>query len=142
MKIWTSYYSITKGLIKANLKPIGISLYPPQWFLMSGQKNFEMLAPSREIFAIKSEAMYALRFNEYLETLDAANIFEALGDLAKGNDMALLCFEKPGEFCHRHLVSKWLERELAISVKEWPFHGHKTTLADPAKPQSPPTLFD
>lgn len=141
MKIYTSYYAITKGLIKANLKPIGISLYPPQWYLMSGQKNFELLAPSREIFAIKSQEAYTLRFNEYLSTLDAANVFDALGDFGGGKDVALLCFEKPGEFCHRRLVAKWLELELAITVKEWPFHNHQATLADPIKPQ-PPTLFD
>lgn len=25
-----------------------------------------------------------------------------------GEDAVLLCYEKPGDFCHRHLVSQWL----------------------------------
>ena len=26
------------------------------------------------------------------------------------NDIALICYEKPTDFCHRHLVSDWLNK--------------------------------
>jgi hypothetical protein len=31
----------------------------------------------------------------------------------------MLCWEAPGEFCHRRLVAEWLEGELGIQVPEW-----------------------
>ncbi|EDW8799046.1 TPA: hypothetical protein G8N45_002632 [Salmonella enterica] len=31
----------------------------------------------------------------------------------------LMCWEKPGEFCHRQLVARWFRRELGISVEEY-----------------------
>ncbi|EDP8947924.1 hypothetical protein IDN71_003483 [Salmonella enterica] len=31
----------------------------------------------------------------------------------------LLCWEKPGEFCHRQLVARWFRRELGIAVEEY-----------------------
>lgn len=33
-------------------------------------------------------------------------------------DCILMCWEKPNQFCHRHLVAKWLENNLGITVKE------------------------
>ena len=32
--------------------------------------------------------------------------------------IALVCYEKPSDFCHRHLVSKWLS-ENGYECKEW-----------------------
>lgn len=28
--------------------------------------------------------------------------------LSGGKDIALICYEKPTDFCHRHLVAEWL----------------------------------
>jgi hypothetical protein len=28
----------------------------------------------------------------------------------KGKDIALVCYEKPEDFCHRHLVAEWLKK--------------------------------
>ena len=32
--------------------------------------------------------------------------------------IALVCYEKPSDFCHRHLVADWLNKN-GISCKEW-----------------------
>ena len=32
--------------------------------------------------------------------------------------IALICYEKPSDFCHRHLVAKWL-RDRGIWCEEW-----------------------
>ncbi len=34
------------------------------------------------------------------------------------NDTIFLCYEDNMEFCHRHIVAYWLERELGINVPE------------------------
>ena len=38
-------------------------------------------------------------------------------NLSEG-DIALVCYEKPGDFCHRHLVSSWLPYEITEYIYE------------------------
>ena len=38
--------------------------------------------------------------------------------MAAERDIALVCYEKPEEFCHRHLVADWL-RKYGHDIKEW-----------------------
>ena len=44
--------------------------------------------------------------------LEPLNVIDVLHDLwilaGKSTDIALVCYEKPGDFCHRHLVAEWL----------------------------------
>lgn len=51
-------------------------------------------------------------YEEILRRLDPAQVYKELGESA-----LLLCWEKPGEFCHRHLVSKWF-RDAGFDVQE------------------------
>ena len=39
--------------------------------------------------------------------------------LANGKDVALCCYEKPGDFCHRHLVAKWMNEKLGVQIEEF-----------------------
>jgi hypothetical protein len=32
-----------------------------------------------------------------------------LGDISEGKDIILVCYEKDGDFCHRHLLKGYLE---------------------------------
>lgn len=50
------------------------------------------------------------------EVLDKLNPIEVLQDL--GEDAVLLCWEKPDQFCHRHLVSQWFKEKLGLEVTE------------------------
>ena len=36
-----------------------------------------------------------------------------------GDDFVLLCWEQPGEFCHRLVVAAWLQKELGVVVEEF-----------------------
>jgi uncharacterized protein (DUF488 family) len=49
----------------------------------------------------------------WLSKLDPQKVFSDLGQ-----DAILLCWEKPGEDCHRRLVAEWLEGLLGIKVPE------------------------
>lgn len=62
--------------------------------------------------------IYTLRFNQHLATLNPQAVYNELAALSKGKDVVLLCHEKEGDFCHRHLVASWLEANLHITVKE------------------------
>ena len=45
---------------------------------------------------------------EVLDTLDADKVVEEILRLSEGKDAVLICYEKPDEFCHRHLLAEWL----------------------------------
>lgn len=34
-------------------------------------------------------------------------------------NIALVCYEKPSDFCHRQLVSDWLNEIPVVTCKEW-----------------------
>lgn len=80
---------------------------------------FEPLAPSwRLVQMAKSGAIdegeYTRRYREeVLSKLDPARVYVDLGEAA-----VLLCWERPGAFCHRRLVAEWFEEMLGVSVPE------------------------
>ena len=53
--------------------------------------------------------------------LNAESVYRDLEKLSNGDDCVLLCYEKSGDFCHRHLVANWLSDNLGIEVKEYYF---------------------
>lgn len=111
--LYTSYFANIKKLPN-NIIPISISLKSPKWY-----KGFEYkkLAPSYNILVNYKtdydEVKYIERFNdEILSKLDASQVISELNRFAGGSDknIVLLCYETPLEFCHRHLVAKWLNK--------------------------------
>jgi len=62
----------------------------------------------------KAEELYIKNYQkEVLDKLNPQQVYEELGE-----DAVLLCWEKTGQFCHRHLVAKWLEKELGVKITE------------------------
>lgn len=43
--------------------------------------------------------------------------------LLAGCEPVLLCWEPPGESCHRQLVARWFRKELGIAVEEYNPHA-------------------
>lgn len=115
-KIYTSNYARHGN----NPNAIAISLTIPEWY--EGNR-LEYLAPKSDMVGKikKSEANYNQRkyTREYLDLLKARNIkpewlLEQLSDGA-----ILLCYEKPGDFCHRRILADWIERHTGVVVPEW-----------------------
>ena len=44
---------------------------------------------------------------EVLVQLNADTVFKELSALSGGQTFALICYERPSDFCHRHLVAEW-----------------------------------
>ena len=95
---------------------IAICIYPPtDW---SGPR-FPALEPERaDFYKIKGGSMSNEEYEEsyrknVLARLDAQKIYDSL------KDYVLLCWEKPGDFCHRRIVAAWLFESLGIIVDEW-----------------------
>lgn len=90
----------------------------PKWFR---GRQYDPLKPEWYMIRIArnggqaGEARYIELYNEkILAPLDPFKVIEDLGD-----DAILLCYEEPGEFCHRRLVADWLKTTTGLWVPEW-----------------------
>ena len=58
---------------------------------------------------------------EVLDELDATTVVNELNYLVpnvNGKNITLICYEKPSDFCHRHLVAEWLNQN-GFKCEEW-----------------------
>lgn len=119
MKVYTSYFGNQKRLHADGVVPICIALYTPKWY---NGIEYKKLAP--RAFMLKGDLTqdeYVKCYKKYvLANLNAADVISDIKQLSKGKDCALLCYEKPGDFCHRRLAAEWLSKMLGIEVDEYP----------------------
>ena len=109
--IYTSQFKRLKE-IPPDIVPISIAGWPPDGYLGI---QFKVLAAKWEFFKVWKEThdneYYIRCFNEQvLSKLDPFLIETRLYFLSGGKDVALLCYEDPGQFCHRHLVAEWFTK--------------------------------
>jgi hypothetical protein len=76
-------------------------------------RRYMPLAPPWSLVREKDEDVYRAAYLKQLSRLDPQKVYDDLGENA-----ILLCWEKPGEFCHRRLVAQWLESELGVTIPE------------------------
>ena len=119
--IYTTYFAKLKDL-SGRVVPISICGKAPK-----GYKGlqYKSLAPKWEFFQKWKEngdnEFYTRCFKEQvLAKLNPKEVEKLLYWMSAGRDVALVCYEKPGDFCHRHLVAEWLN-ENGIVVKEWEY---------------------
>ena len=108
--------------LPSDIVPISICAKPPYWYK---GLQYKKLAPTYDILQNwhqeRNKEVYKRHFkNQVLHKLHVYEIIEDLKKLSKGKDIALICYEKPGEFCHRKLVAEWLNSLYAKDrVQEW-----------------------
>lgn len=125
--IYTTYFANLRKL-PDNIIPISICGKAPTWY---HGLQFKQLAPKYDFFMKWKEThdndYYINSFHEkVLNPLEASEVvydlYSKIGidlsehgvDFSNENSLngekhiALVCYEKPGDFCHRHLVAEWL----------------------------------
>lgn len=111
--IYTSYFSRYRGehgVSIARSQPMknGVPYYP----------ELEKLRPPKWLLQdYKSGEVTEEEFRHYYYNL----VLRGLNPVTWGKRLqgkVLLCWEKPEEFCHRHLIADWL-RGVGFEVKEW-----------------------
>ena len=124
--IYTSYFGKLSSLPK-DIIPISICAKPPEWY---NGLQYKKLAPTYDILMKYrkdgDKEAYTKSFKSRVlgKFVNASEAVFDLGKLAdKDNnyysfDICLLCYEKPSDFCHRHLVAEWL-RQHGYECKEW-----------------------
>ena len=115
-KIYTGYFARAKQYERKGLIPVSIARFSPKWFY--SLLEYKDLAPKAEMLKMK-EGSYTRKFNEILSKIDPNKVVEELKSISGGHPVVLLCYEKPGDFCHRHLVAEWLAQNTDFEVKEF-----------------------
>lgn len=125
--MYTGYFAKLKEYKQAGLIPISISGKAPEWY---DGLEYKKLAPKWSFF---SEWKYGSHKgdNEYyisqfdtkvLKETSVENVLKDLADLSGGelDNVILLCYEKPDDFCHRHLVANWINEQKGENfITEW-----------------------
>ena len=75
------------------------------------------------IKCFNEQVLNKLNAEQVVKELDNLLLNETLaidynGDLKEVPRIALICYEKPSDFCHRHLVADWLNKN-GVECKEW-----------------------
>lgn len=124
--IYTTYFAKLKSLPK-NIIPISICGKAPSWYT---GLQYKKLAPKFDFFMKWKETRdnnyYIEHFQkEVLDALDPFDVIREIEDkICDGKiilspiNFALVCYEKPSEFCHRHLVAQWLKAQ-GIKCEEY-----------------------
>lgn len=117
--IYTSYFGRMKK-IPQDIIPISICGKAPEWYKGI---EYKKLAPKYGFFIEwkrnKDNAFYIQHFREeVLNQLSITEVIEDLEKLSHGKSIVLLCYEKPKDFCHRHLVATWFNKN-GIECAEW-----------------------
>lgn len=122
MKIYTSYYGYLKN-IPNNFLPVSISRRKPNGVNMI---SFPFLAPTATLLSDfkrmsnksveEAKKMYTSVFKQQLSQLNCNAVYQMLKSVSQGKDIVLCCYEKPDDFCHRHLVAEWFnDNEYEVS---------------------------
>jgi len=118
IKIYTSYYGKGKKLMDNNIVGISISLQVPQWFLGIQIKD---LAPDWSMMKMSKED-YEVAYRKKLDGINLKHAFRHIKSVAKGKDVALLCYEslkKEDEWCHRTMLAKWFKDKHNFIIEEF-----------------------
>jgi hypothetical protein len=121
-KIYTSYFANIKNL-PPDIVPVSICQSPPAAY--KGLTYKKLAPPSALISAYKkkrNENNYILKDHDLvLNNLNQFSVFLELETLVPlgTTKIALICYEKPGDFCHRKLVARWFKK-VHIEVTEYP----------------------
>jgi hypothetical protein len=122
IQIYTTYFDNIENLPK-NIIPISIAGMPPSYW---DGLEYKKLAPKWSFFKEwkhNNDNNFYIRhfYEEVLNKLNPDKVIEELFEKVGSKtdlSIALVCYEKPKEFCHRHLVGSWLIQHGYI-VKEY-----------------------
>ena len=118
--IYTTYFANLRKLPKS-ITPIAICAGLPKGYT---GLSYKKLAPKYSFFSEWKEThdndFYIKQFNFLvLKPLSPESVVEDLKRLSPTKDFALVCYEKPTDFCHRHIVADWLKQN-GYACEEYP----------------------
>lgn len=137
--IYTTYFANLKNLDHETCCPIAIcgkspdgykgleykKLAPKWWFFKEWKENhdddFYIENFNKEVLGVTSPQRVMMDIRNliaFVYGLDSVSFGDRWWEKVP-YDIYLVCYEKPGDFCHRHLVADWFTAN-GIEVKEAP----------------------
>lgn len=121
MIIRTGYFSQLKKYEAMGYIPISISRIKPKWY--TGATAIELSPSADLLYQYKNGFVDVEQYTaRYFRELDkrVVNVYlkqwEKLANNTKG--VVLLCYEKPNDFCHRHLLADFMNKEYGFNITE------------------------
>lgn len=113
--MFTGYFAKLRTYQQAGLILISISGKAPDWY---DGLQYKKLAPKWAFFNEWKNGSHKGDNEYYISNFDAQvlkhltveGVLTDLANLSGGelDKVILLCYEKPTDFCHRHLVASWI----------------------------------
>ena len=116
LSVYTSYFANWRHFPQG-YQGISIALYSPKGWTRASLKE---LSPSAALLAAyKNKAIDEIEYEKiYLNQLiDRGLTPQSIVERIPNNSI-LLCYEKKGEFCHRHILANWLNSNCDIDIQE------------------------
>ena len=116
--IYTGYFDEIETYKKRGLVPVCIAGKAPDWY---DGVSYKKLAPKKDWWQkwhdehLSNEWYNKQYYQTVLCKLDAQEVSRDLAEF--GENVVLLCYEKSGEFCHRNIVSNWLNENGILSME-------------------------
>lgn len=117
-EVKTGYFAQMKKYQAAGYMPIAIVASTPNWYKGNSMAVF---APEWSLVEDwkKNRITWETYEERYLGMLDKRGISYALKVLEQFEKVVLLCYEKPGDKCHRHLLAEYLNSKYNMNVLEF-----------------------
>ena len=111
--LYTGYFAGLRKL-PVDVIPVAICVSPPAGY---NGRSIQILSPSigclMDWKRDHDNEAYVERYKrETLSKLDAREVESMIyrvAGVSSDHDVVLVCYEKPTDFCHRHLVADWFE---------------------------------
>lgn len=118
--IYTSYYANHRKWRGKMITEYQISNTKPKWYTQDVDKYKPVIPPWDIVDGYKSGRITEAQFEErYLNQLNSLSTDDITRLKAFNSDEAiLLCWEKADQFCHRHILRKFLN-ERGVQCKEY-----------------------
>lgn len=112
--IYTSYFASWRNFPEGSLE-VGVTRFAPKGL----QINLPALAPSESLLRQWrsheiDEFMFKHKYITELKDrgLTPNGVRALLSEFLDKRDIILCCYEKPNEFCHRHILAEWLGEDV------------------------------
>ena len=113
--MFTSYFANWRQYPTTEYQSIGIVRKVPDYFHYF---NIPKLAPPKKMARYLEDTM-RIAYREYLDNeLSAKRVCIEIAQLCGDKIPVLLCYERPHEFCHRHILREWLTETHGVNITE------------------------
>lgn len=120
IQIYTSNYAKARKMDTTKFLLVSISIFAPKgWKGMHVTGFAPTLTLLNKYHQGLSTQEYETEYRKHITRLNNMHaLFEMMARKAHGRDIVLLCYEKEGEFCHRHILSDMVYEKYGYRIKE------------------------